>query len=77
MLGAAIAQFHLGAHGRQQFALGLDVAHLGNVFQDDRFFGKQGGGHGRKRGILGATDAHRAQQRIAAANDKLVHVGMS
>ena len=35
MLGASVAEFDLGAHGGQQLALGLDVAHLRNVFQDD------------------------------------------
>ena len=73
MLRAAIAEFDFGAHGGQQLALGLDVAHLGNVFQDDRLVGEQGRRHGRQRGILRAADAHRAQQRIAAANHKLVH----
>src|SRR5262249_52329155 len=34
--GASVAEFDLGAHGDQQVALGLDVADVGNVFQDDR-----------------------------------------
>ena len=73
MLRAAIAQFDFGAHRRQQLALGLDVAHLRNVFQDDRLVGQQSRGHRGQSGILRAADAHRAQQRIAAANYKLVH----
>ena len=36
----------------------------GNIFQDDRFVGEQGSGHGGKGGIFGAADANRAQQRI-------------
>jgi hypothetical protein len=73
MLGAAIAQFDLGPHGGKQLALGLDIAHLGNVFEDDRIFGENGGGHGRQRGILGAADANRPEQGIATANDKFIH----
>ena len=73
MLGAAVAELDLGAHGGEQPALGLDVAHLGNVFENDRLFGENGGGHGRQRGVLGAADANRAEQRIAAANDKFIH----
>ena len=74
MLGAAVAEFDFGAHGGQQVALGLDVADLGNVFQDDGLFGEQGGGHGGQRGVFCAADANRAEQRIAAANYELVHV---
>ena len=58
MLGAAIAQFDLGAHGGQQLALGLDVAHLGDVFQDDRLIGEQRRRHGGQRGVLRAADAN-------------------
>ena len=77
VLRAAVAKFDLGAHRGQQLALGLDVAHLRDVFQNDGLFGKQRGGHSRQGGIFRAADAHGAQQRIAAANDKLVHVRMS
>ena len=73
MLGPAIAEFDFGAHGSQQLARGLDVAHLGNIFQNDRLVGEQSGGHAGKRGVLRAADANRAEQRIAAANDKFVH----
>ena len=73
MLRAAIAELDFGAHRRQQLALGLDVAHLRNVFQNDRLVGEQSRGHRRQRGIFRAADAHRPQQRIAAANYKLVH----
>ena len=38
MLRATVAELDLGAHGSQQLALGLDVANLRNVFQDDRLF---------------------------------------
>ena len=73
MLGAAVSQFDFGAHGGQQFARGFDVAHLRNIFQNDRLFGEQGGGHGGQGGVLGAADANCPQQRIAAANHKFVH----
>ena len=74
MLCAAVSQFDFGAHRGQQFARGFNVAHLRDIFQDDGFFGEQGGGHGRQRGVLGAADANCPQQRIAAANYKFVHI---
>ena len=73
MLRAAVSQFDFRAHGGQQFARGFNVAHLRDIFQNDGFVGEQGRGHGRQRGILGAADANCSQQRIAAANYKLVH----
>ena len=73
VLGASVAEFDFGAHGGQQAALGFDVAHLGNVFEDDGFGGEQSGSHGRQRGVFSAADADGAEQRIASANDKLVH----
>ena len=74
MLRPSVTQFDFGAHGGQQFAGGLDVAHLRNIFQDDGFFSEQGRGHGRQGGVLGAADANCSQQRIAAANYKFVHL---
>ncbi len=73
VLGASVAEFDLGAHGGQQSALGFNVAHLGNVFENDGFRGEQRGRHGGQRGVFGAADSYGAQQRIAAANYKLVH----
>ena len=73
VLGASVAEFDFGAHGGQQAAFGFDVAHLGNVFENDGFGGEQSGGHGRQRGVFSAADADGAEQRIASANDKLVH----
>ncbi len=75
MLRAAVTEFDLGAHAGEQAARGFDVAHLGNVFQHDRLVGEQGGGHGGQGGILGAADAHRPEQGIAAANDEFIHEG--
>ena len=73
MLGASVAEFDFGAHGGQQVARGLNVAHLRNVFEDDRFVGEQRGGHAGKRGIFRAADAHGSKQRLAAADYKFVH----
>ena len=56
MLGAAVAEFDLGAHGDEQAALGLDVADLGNVFEDDFVFGEDGGGHAGQGGVFCAGD---------------------
>jgi hypothetical protein len=57
VMGASVAEFDFGAHGGKQLARGLDVAHLRNVFQDDRFVGEQGRGHARECGVLRATDS--------------------
>ncbi len=74
MLGPAVAEFDLGAHGGEQLALGLDVADLGNVFEDDFVFGEDGGSHAGESGVLGAGDFDGAEEGIASANDKLVHL---
>src|SRR5262249_21964 len=55
MLGTSIAQLDFCTHGSEEFARGLDVAHLGNILQDYRFFGQQRGSHGRQGGVLGAA----------------------
>jgi hypothetical protein len=36
----------------EQLALGLDVADLGDVFEDDLVFGEDGGGHAGERGVF-------------------------
>ena len=73
MLGAAVTKLDLGTHRGKKLALGLDVANLRNVFQDDGLVGKQSRRHCGQGGILGTTDADGPQERVAAANDKLVH----
>ena len=73
VLGASVAEFDFGAHGGEQVARGLNVAHLRNIFEDDRLVGEQGGGHAGKRGIFCAADADGAEQRLSAADDELVH----
>ena len=77
MLGASIAEFDFGAHGGQQVACGLDVAHLWNIFENDGFFGKQGCGHAGQGSVFRAADADRAEQRLSAADDEFVHEPMS
>ena len=73
VLGASVAEFDLGAHGGEQIARGLNVAHLGNVFEDDRFVGEQSGGHAGERGVLCAADTDRTEERFAAADDEFIH----
>ena len=73
VLGARRSRLDLRAHGGEQLALGLDVADLGNVFEDDLVFGEDGGGHAGQRRVLCAGDADGADQRIAAANDEFIH----
>ncbi len=77
VVGASVAEFDFGAHGGEQVARGLDVADLGNIFEDDGLVGEQGGGHAGQRGIFRAADADGAQQRLSAADDELVHREMS
>ena len=74
VLGAAVAEFDLGAHADEQLALGLDVADLRDVFEDDFVFGEDGGGHAGERGVLCAGDLDGAEEGISSAYDKLVHV---
>ena len=57
MLGAAVAELYLSAHGDKQLALGLDVADLRDVLEDDLVFRKDGGGHAGKGGVLRAGNA--------------------
>src|SRR6185437_3932157 len=52
VLGAAVAELDLGAHGGEQLALGLDVTDLRDVFEDDLVFSEDGGGHAGERGVL-------------------------
>ncbi len=73
VMGAAVTQFDLRPHLHQQLAHGLDVAHLGDVLQHHGFVGEQRRCHRWKRGILGAADAHRPYQWIAAADYEFVH----
>ena len=77
MVGASVAEFDFGAHGGQEVPGGLDVADLGNIFEDDRFVGEQGGGHAGECGVFCAADADGAEQRLAAADDEFVHRRMS
>jgi hypothetical protein len=76
VVGGAGAQFDFCAHGGKEFALGLDVADLGNVFERDFVFSQDGGCHAGKCGVLCARDANCSNQRISTANDELVHEGV-
>ena len=73
MLRATVSQLDFRAHGGKKAARGFDVANLRDIFQNDRFIGEQGSGHGRQSCVLGAADADCSQQRIAAADYKFVH----
>ncbi len=73
MLGATVSQFDFCAHGGEQLARGFDVAHLRDVFEDDRLVGEERGGHARQGGVLGAADLNCSEQWIAAANYEFVH----
>ena len=74
MLGAPVSELNFRTHGGQEPARGLDVAHLRDIFEDDRFFGEQSGGHGGQGRVFSAADANRSQQWIAAANYEFIHI---
>ncbi len=61
------------AHRREQLALGVDVPHLGKVFQRDLVLGQNRRRHAGQSRVLGARDANRPDERIAAAYDKFIH----
>ncbi len=63
VLGAAVAELDLGAHGGEELALGLDVADLRDVFEDDFAFCEDGGGHAGERGVFCAGDFEGAEER--------------
>ncbi len=71
--GAAVAELDLRAHGDEQLALGLDVANVGDVFQDELVFGEEGGGHCRESRVFRSADAHCTDERIAAPHYELIH----
>jgi hypothetical protein len=73
MLGAAVAEFDLGSHAGEELTLGLDVADLRDVFEDDFVLGEDGGGHAGERGVFGSGDFDGAEERVAAAYYELVH----
>ncbi len=73
MLGAAIAEIDLGTHGSEQFALGLDVADLRDIFEDDLIFGEDGGSHTREGGVFCSGNFDGSEEGIAAAYNKLIH----
>ena len=77
MLRAAVTELDFSSHGGQQIALGNDVAYLRNVFQNDRFIGEQRSSHCGQSGVLRAANAHRADQRVTAADYKFVHEAKS
>jgi hypothetical protein len=76
VLRAAVAEFYFGAHLRQQFARGFDVAHLRDVFENYGLIREKGGSHGRQSCVLGAADTNGSQQRITATYYKLIHIEM-
>ena len=73
VLSAAVTEFDLGAHAGEELALGLDVADLRDVFEDDLVFGEDGGSHAGEGGVLGSGDFDGAEKGIAATYYKLVH----
>ncbi len=55
-----------GAHEREKFAHGDQVANFGDVVHGHFVGGEQSGGHYRQRGIFRAADAHGSVQGLAA-----------
>src|SRR5579885_1271047 len=73
VLRASIPKLNLCPHRDKQLALRLNVPHLRNIFKDHLVLGKNGRRHTRKGRVLGPAHANSTDQRIAAANNKLVH----
>src|SRR5882762_506295 len=71
--GGKVASADTGAHVRQKFAHGDDVADHRNVAQRNLIGGQQGSGHGRERGVFRAADGHRSANGCSAGNEKFVH----
>jgi hypothetical protein len=69
----SLAQFDSSPHGSEQPAFGFDVAHLGDVLESNLVFSKDGRSHAGQRRILCTGNVNRANQRIAAVDDELVH----
>jgi hypothetical protein len=60
VLGAAVAQFDLGAHRSKQSPLCLDIADLGDVLQHHFVFGENCGGHAGQGGVFCAAHPNRS-----------------
>ena len=73
VVGRTGAQLHFSAHGGEQTAFRFNVAHLGDVFEGDFVFSKNGCGHAGERGVFGPGDSNGADEWIATANDELIH----
>ncbi len=61
------------AHAAQQLHGGGDILQVGDVANDDRLVGQQGGGQNRQHRVLGAGSAQFAEQRYAAIDDEFAH----
>ena len=68
-----ISRGHVGAHVRDQFAHGDDVAYARDVVQRDSILREQRRRHRRQRRVLRAADDHRAVERLSAAYQEFVH----
>src|ERR1017187_4468520 len=73
IVGAALTRSNFGAHGGKQFALGFNVADLGNVLERDLVLSEDGGGHAGEIRVLGSGNTDSAHEGIAAANYKFIH----
>jgi len=58
----------LAAKPTEQAEHGMDVAHLGHAFKNDRPLGHDRGGQDGKRGVLAAGGGHGAGQSPTSAN---------
>jgi hypothetical protein len=77
MLRTAVAKLDLGSHAGEELTLGLDVADLGNVFEDDLILCEDGSGHAGEGGVFGSGDFDGAEERVAAAYYELIHIYLS
>ena len=71
--GVAVQHPNSGAQLLQNVQQQRHVADLGNVFNAADAVYQQGGGNNADGGVFGAADGDLAEQRMAAANNILVH----
>jgi len=71
--GSADAEVHLGAEGGQHSAHGPDVAHFGDVRQDDALVGQERGAEVGEGGVLRPRDADGSLEGTSPDDADLVH----
>ncbi len=69
----AAGPLHLRAEVREDLEHVMDIAQVGNVMDDARLLGQQGGREDGERGIFRTADLDRAIKAVAAVNENFIH----